>query len=46
MKRKNSHRPVGNRTPEPASREAACREAWVLDAVRYVFEEAMADRRR
>ncbi len=45
MTHKNSQTRTRNSYPEAEPRSAARRAEWVLDAVRHLFEEAMADRR-
>jgi|WetSurMetagenome_2_1015567.scaffolds.fasta_scaffold1486673_2 hypothetical protein len=45
MTRKNSQTPARNFYLEAESRSAARRAEWVLDAMRHLFEGAMADRR-
>jgi hypothetical protein len=45
MNRQDSQTPDRNSYPEAAPRSAARREDWVLEAVRHLFVEAMADRR-
>ena len=45
MASKNTSIPINNRHPEAAPRQAASRQEWLLDAVRYVFRAEMADRR-
>jgi hypothetical protein len=45
MARKHTATPTRDRHPEAAPRQAALRQEWLLDAVRYVFAAAMADRR-
>ena len=45
MNRKDSQTPGRNSYPEAKPRSATRRAEWVLDAVRHLFVEAMADRR-
>ena len=45
MTSKNSQTPARKSYSEAEPRSAARRAEWVLDAVRHLFEEAMADRR-
>lgn len=45
MDRKDSRMPDRNPYPEAAPRSAARRGEWLLEAVRHLFVEAMADRR-
>jgi hypothetical protein len=45
MDRKDSQTPDRNSYPEAAPRSASRRGEWVLEAVRHLFMEAMADRR-
>ena len=45
MNRKNSQTPSRNSYPEAEPRSAARGVEWLLDAVRHLFVEAMADRR-
>jgi hypothetical protein len=46
MSRKKSQTPVRDRNKEPQERRAARQEEWVQEAVRHLFVEAMADKRR
>ncbi len=46
MDHNDSRSPIRNPRTESQQRSAARREEWVLEAVRHLFAEAMADRRR
>jgi hypothetical protein len=45
MTRKTRQTPARDSYPEAEPRSAARRAEWLLDAVRHLFVEAMADRR-
>ena len=45
MDRKDSQTPDRNSYPEAAPRSASRRGEWLIEAVRHLFMEAMADRR-
>ncbi len=46
MKQTNSQTPVRDPHSQAQPRSTGRGEEWVLEAVRHVFEEAMANRRR
>ncbi len=45
MNRKDANTPVRDLYPEAPPRSAPRRGEWLLEAVRHLFVEAMADRR-